>query len=272
MSDSGLALLTFNIGNPSTARAERQLAWPAGRDEHILVLTETKASAGCQLLADAFTAAGHTVAYPKPEPGEYGVMIVSRVETGPDDFGDRLGYLPARAAATALPTPAGPIRVIGAYVPSRDAGPEKTQRKRQWLAACRAALTGAGNQAPTILLGDLNVLPPDHQPRYRFFAPFEYDFYQALQDEHGLVDAFRHLHPHAVEHSWVGRTGDGYRYDHAFCSRALQDRIAACDYIHAPRHERLSDHSALTLGLAVATPAALPTSDPVAAAAPDTLF
>ena len=33
-------------------------------------------------------------------------MIVSRVETGPDDFGDRVGYLAARAAAVVLPAPA----------------------------------------------------------------------------------------------------------------------------------------------------------------------
>jgi exodeoxyribonuclease III len=38
-----------------------------------------------------------------------------------------------------------------------------------------------------------------------------------------MADAFRHLHPHACEYSWVGRTGDGYRYDHAFCSQALRD-------------------------------------------------
>jgi exodeoxyribonuclease-3 len=68
MSDSGLALLTFNIGNPSPARAERQLAWLAGRDEHVIVLTETKASTGCQLLADAFSAAGHTITYRNQSP------------------------------------------------------------------------------------------------------------------------------------------------------------------------------------------------------------
>jgi hypothetical protein len=58
MNPPGLSLLTFNIGNPSPGRAQRQLAWLASRDEHVLVLTETKASAGCQLLAGAFTAAG----------------------------------------------------------------------------------------------------------------------------------------------------------------------------------------------------------------------
>src|SRR5258707_341038 len=51
MNPPGLSLLTFNIGNPSPERAQRQLAWLASRDEQVLILTETKASAGCQLLA-----------------------------------------------------------------------------------------------------------------------------------------------------------------------------------------------------------------------------
>ena len=65
------------------------MTWLASRDEHVLVLTETKASAGCRLLADAFTAAGYHVTYPEPGPGEYGTMIVSTVPAAPDGgFGD----------------------------------------------------------------------------------------------------------------------------------------------------------------------------------------
>ena len=123
-----------------------------------------------------------------------------------------------------------------------------------------------------MFLGDLNVLEPDHQPRYPFFAPFEYDFYRALGAEHGLTDAFRHLHPAAAEYSWVGRTGDGYRYDHAFCSGSLAPTINSCRYLHEPRHDGLSDHSALTTGLMLVAPPALAVSDPVTAAEPATLF
>ena len=195
MTTSGLSFLTFNIGNPSEQRAERQLAWLAGRPEHVLVLTETKASVGCRLLASAFTEAGWHVSFPVPAPGEYGVMIISRVQARPGDFGDRIGYLPTRAASVTLPAPAGPIEVIGAYVPSRDAGLEKTERKRKWVAACLAALAARDTAHPAVLLGDLNVLEPSHQPRYPFFVPFEYDFYRALGADHGLLDAFRHLHP-----------------------------------------------------------------------------
>jgi hypothetical protein len=43
------------------------------------VLTEIKASAGCRLLAEEFTAAGYAVHYPRPDPGEYGAMIISTV-------------------------------------------------------------------------------------------------------------------------------------------------------------------------------------------------
>ena len=123
-----------------------------------------------------------------------------------------------------------------------------------------------------MFLGDLNVLEPDHRPHYPFFVPFEYDFYRALIAEHGFTDAFRQLHPAAAEYSWVGRTGDGYRYDHAFCSAILTPAIRSCQYLHEPRTSRLSDHSALTVGLTVQPPPALAVPDPATATAPATLF
>lgn len=266
-----LSLLTLNIANPSPERAQRQLDWLATREEQILVLTETKDSAGCRLLVDAFAAAGYHVAYPKPDTSDYGVMIASKLTARTDDFGSRVGYLPSRAAAITLSASVRPIHIIGAYVPSRDASAEKTERKRKWLAACHHALASRPDAA-TVFLGDLNVLEPGHQPHYRFFAPFEYDFYRQLTEDCGLVDAFRALHPDPVAHSWVGRSGDGYRYDHAHCTADLASKLLTCDYIHQPRLDRLSDHSALSARLAVDPGTPLITSDPAAAKALPTLF
>ena len=274
---NSLGLLTLNIGNPSPERAQRQLGWLATREEDVLVLTETRASRGCQLLADRFTAAGYTVIFPQPEPGGYGTMIISRVASQPGTWASRLDYLPARLACLALPIGNGAkVEVVGLYVPSRDATEAKIVRKCRFLEGCLDAFAASAAQADPaagapVLLGDLNILEPDHQPHYPFFRPFEYAFYRRLADL-GLVDAFRHLHPVEVEHSWVGRTGDGYRYDHAFVSKGLLDALDGCTYLHQPRHLRLSDHSALTLRLRVSGPARLVVSDPAVSPVPPSLF
>lgn len=256
-----LRLLTLNIGNPSVDRAERQLTWLAHRPEDVFVLTETRASRGCALLAERFAAAGYAVHQPDCEPPEYGTMIVSKVAFAAVSTPRSVDYLPARMASVVL---AGdpPVELIGMYVPSRDAGEEKTQRKRRFLDGCAAVLRGANCRL--ILLGDLNVLEPDHRPAYPFFLPFEYDFYRDL-GRWGLIDAFRHLHGDTLEYSWVGRSGDGYRYDHAFVSTTLLPVVEACAYIHEPRLQqgaRLSDHSALSLSVGVPDPHRLTVSDP----------
>jgi exodeoxyribonuclease III len=266
-----MSVLTFNIGNPSRERAERQLAWLAERPEHVLVLTETADSKGCAFLAERFTAAGYGVTFPAPESGERGVMIVSRLPST-DATPVKVGYLPCRAVSASVQTAGGPLEVIGLYIPSRDATAAKTDRKRRFLEECRAAIPPADAATARVVIGDFNILEPDHQPRYPFFRPFEYDFYRWL-GEAGYRDAFRLRHPAATEYSWVGRTGDGYRYDHAFVSGALEGEVGGCAYVHETRTQtRLTDHSGLSLQLSLLGAPRLLISNPTAAPEPDTLF
>ena len=60
-----------------------------------------------------------------------------------------------------------------------------------------------------------------------------------------LADVFRSLHGYGVEaYSWVhNRAGTNVRrrFDHVFASRDLNAR--ECRYLHAPREQKLSDHS-----------------------------
>ena len=265
-----ISLLTFNIGGPSLERAERQLAWLAHRPEQVLVLTETTPSGGCAFLADRFTSAGYVVAYPVPDKGERGVMIVSRLpvaEASPLST----AYLPYRAVSMGIKTEQGPLDVIGLYVPSRDASPTKTERKQRFIADCRTSIP-AGASSGRVVLGDFNILEPDHDPKYPTFRPFEYEFYRWFGDN-GYQDAFRHLYPGDREYSWVGRTNDGYRYDHAFVSDPLISAVEDCAYVHEPRTAtRLSDHSGLTLRLALAGEEPLVVSDPTVLPEPETLF
>ncbi|MEU0272296.1 endonuclease/exonuclease/phosphatase family protein [Streptomyces sp. NPDC006307] len=261
-----LDVLTFNLNNPSRERAERQLRYLAGRPESVLVLTETARSAGCEFLADRFERAGYAVTFPQPPYGtrERGVMIVSRLATGPLRL--PVDYLPHRVAAVTVQTSTGPLELVGVYVPSRDATEAKVTRKRTFLEALAAALP-TGEAGQRLVLGDFNILEPTHVPRYRGFQAWEYGFYTGLGAA-GYRDAFRLLAPDALEYSWVGRTGDGYRYDHAHVSGPLAAGVEGCRYVHEPRtdEDRLTDHSALTVALALKATAPLDVSDPAAAA------
>lgn len=262
-----LTVLTLNVGNPALERARRQRDWLARRDEDVFVLTETGSGPGTQVIADSYRDAGWSVTYPGHPEKERGVMLLSKVESTVDPIGATMSYLPARLAGIVVDTDDGPLRIVGAYVPSRDATEAKTTRKREWIEAFHQAYEATDGEAPVLLLGDLNVLEPGHVPPHPGqFAPFETAFYTALTQRHGLADVFRALHPATVEHSWARRAELGYRYDHAHASSSLIERLTFCSYVHDTRsgERALTDHSGLAVQLTLTATAPLITSDPAA--------
>ena len=242
------SLFCWNIANPSLERASKQAEWLRKRSENILVLTEAKQSKGCIFLERYFRAYGYNVVFPKPEGKEFGVIIVSKYSLTPSNFSAQVNYLQARAVSIKLNLPSGELEIIGVYVPSRDSSHEKIDKKKRFLKGLANALETTPRFSNRIFCGDLNILEPAHIPHYPFFEEWEYDFYSNLT-KHQLGDAFRYLYPLIQEYSWVGRTGDGYRYDHCFVSENLFPLLKRCYYLHEPREIRLSDHSALIVEL-----------------------
>jgi len=239
-----MSLFCWNIANPSVERAGRQAEWLRKRPEDILVLTEAKQSRGCILLERYFQAYGYNVIFPKPEEKEFGVIIASKHPLTSSNFSTYVDYLQARVTSVKLNLSSGELEIIGVYVPSRDSSPEKINKKKRFLKSLTNTLKTAPQFFMRIFCGDLNVLEPSHIPHYPFFAKWEYDFYRNLTT-YQLKDAFRHLRPSIQEYSWVGRTGNGYRYDHCFVSENLLPLVKKCYYFHEPREIKLSDHSAL---------------------------
>jgi exodeoxyribonuclease-3 len=66
------------------------------------------------------------------------------------------------------------------------------------------------------------------------FLPFEFQLLEELE-ERGLHDTHELCHPGEQAYSWIGRTGDGYRYDYLNASPALSQRIGECCYLHETR-------------------------------------
>src|SRR5262249_15851933 len=111
-----------------------------------------------------------------------------------------------------------------------------------------------------IIGGDYNVIARNHQPLHPGFLPFELNLLETLE-RHGFVDAHQHCAPGTQAYSWIGRTGDGYRYDYFHTGHELGEQIRACAYLHETREQRLTDHAAVSLNLEVEAKTGLDTGE-----------
>jgi exodeoxyribonuclease-3 len=246
-----LSVLALNVQAAALTRAQRLLAWLEARADHLIILTETSNGPGTAHLLDRCRAAGLHVAHTPAPDGDRGCAIVSRLPAT-----TRLDLLPGvtlpgRAVAVTVDTDPA-VTVLGLYVPSSDRAPAKVTKKRAFLTSVLDGLQTLSEQqrAQLIVGGDYNVISRDHQPRYPSFLPFEYDFLDALT-QLGLTDAHQQLHPGTQAYSWLGRAGNGYRFDYLHTGAALTERLAACQYLHEPRERRLTDHAAIAADLRV---------------------
>lgn len=240
----------WNINNPSIIRARQQVLWLRQFSFDVLILTETKNSKGCNFFEQYFKSNGFHVFFPKPEGNEYGTLIISRFPFEINASYRYIKYLPSRVVSIKLLERLCDLEIVGVYVPSRDESDEKKERKRRFLEYIVETLKLTSPHSSFMFCGDFNVVEPDHVPHYSKFKNWEYDFYNTL-GSFQLKDAFRVINPTEMEYSWVGRTGDGYRYDHCFVSLDLVPLIKECYYIHEPRIKKLSDHSGLVITLQI---------------------
>lgn len=242
-------MLTLNVSNPPTERAERILHWLWPREEDVWVLTEVGRGQGSRLLERVCRAAGHAVI--ATDRSERGVLVVARQEPLRADPVEPMPVLPGRIASVVVGE-ADPLRLLGVYGaasdPVRYSSAEQRQRKRDWLTAFDdVVVEWRERPGPALLVGDLNIVDPDDDPSLRYVLPEEREAYGRLVDEHGLVDAYRQVHPDASAPSWFDHTGVGCRYDHAFVTDGVE--VLDCDLDDGPRDAGLSDHSALVAGL-----------------------
>lgn len=257
-----LKLMTLNIGNPSLKRVQKQIQWLENREEDIFVLTETKVSEGCSYLEQHFADPGMSlfdlgrrpefnVYFPASSFGDLGVMVLSRYPIFKrSTCFDRSSPYYSRLSDTIVDFYGREIGVMGLYVPSRDASEEKILRKKRFIIEYLLYLkrVSAQSSVPYIICGDFNIVERNHYPHYSSFLKWEYDFYDRFE-HFGFADAFRLINDDKNEYSWVGRTNDGYRYDHCFVSKELAANVVDCRYIHETRQLPITDHSAMTLTL-----------------------
>jgi exodeoxyribonuclease III len=267
-----LSFLTVNLGAAALVRAGDLLRWLVARPEDVFLLTETSNGTGTAFVLERFRRAGFAVVHTTDPNGDRGTALVSRVRVAGRFPGFTGVTIPGRVAAAVLATEPT-VAVAGLYVPSRDRSTDKTEKKQAFVASLLKAL----DELPAVLRehlvvgGDYNVIARTHRPLHPGFLPFEFGLLEQLE-AHGLVDAHEQCSPGEQPYSWIGRTGDGYRYDYFHVGRELAGRIQSCSYLHETREHRLTDHAAVTLTLDVGSVQRLDTKDPSAEDETATLF
>ncbi|TKS96083.1 endonuclease/exonuclease/phosphatase family protein [Streptomyces lasalocidi] len=245
-------LLLFNAQHASPDRSRRQAHWIAGQDgADIAVLTEVSCAQGGDALVAALTERGYaTVIAPRPSAPDYRTVIACRTSTV-QTVPSLVTLTPHRAPAARVTVGGHDTAVLGLYVPSRGPKDQRNVAKRAFQESVTESmprLLAAFPDMPVIIAGDLNVIERGHQPPHKVFGNWEYTFYDSFQTA-GLTDTFRHLHPDEVAHSWFGRSGNGFRFDHIFVSTPHAERVLACDYHQKARQAGLTDHAVMTLRL-----------------------
>lgn len=99
----------------------------------------------------------------------------------------------------------------------------------------------------TLMIGDFNCgIPFEDSETASFYAT---SYFQQLLRQ-GWTDAWRIRNPDAREFSWIStKKRNGFRYDHALTSSAINKMITDITYVHSVRESSISDHSMLCIDI-----------------------
>lgn len=261
-----MRLVTWNV-NSLKARLPRVLEFLHQHAPDVVCMQETKCE-DAAFAADELAAAGYDAVHHSA--GRWaGVAIAARRELGLTEPACGLaGELRPDEARWIEATVAG-VRVVSTYVPNgREVGSPTFAEKLAFLdaAAAQATALGAGADAtPLAIAGDFNVAPADldvYDPAAfagsTHVTADERERLSALLRAGGLVDAYRHLHPDTVQHTWWDyrqghfHRGMGLRIDLVLVSEALAPGLERVGIERDYRKgQKPSDHAPLVADLAV---------------------
>lgn len=203
-------------------------------DADVLVVTEFRSNAAGERLIGRLQGAGYAVSHPGAGPTQNTVLIASR---GPIErswaFSTELN------AHHLWCVDLGWTFACGIYMP------QLTAKLPYW----DALIDGARRSGIDLLIGDFNTGTNDldKDPKGTKFVGPEMPGRLIAS---GYCDVWRAVHPNLREYSWFSRPGDtGFRLDYVFATPEMAERVAMCEFDHAPRLAGETDHAALVVSL-----------------------
>ena len=224
-------ILSWNILHGGGRRMDAILAEISAHKPDILTLQEVRRGAHEGPLVDGLQAMGFSQIYlPETKDAKENTILVAAREPFEADVfaGD------------------SPVHILRAEFENLTLYPLHFPQKRAQVPLFHTLLDLPVSK-DALLLGDLNCGIPFDDSDTKSFANTHL-FQQLLVQ--GWVDTWRSRHPDAREFTWVSaKRQNGFRYDHALATPALDQRISAVKYDHEPRLAKVSDHSILTVAM-----------------------
>ena len=256
-----MRVASFNI-NGVKARLPRLLEWLEETSPDVACLQEVK-SQDESFPAGEFEAIGYRAVW-HGQKGFNGVAILARGDDL-DEVQRGLPGDPDDLQARYIEADVGGLRIANIYLPNGNPQPgPKFDYKLAWMERLRVRMGELlAAEIPTIVLGDFNVIPEDHDVwSVRAMAgdalmqPASRDAYARILHD-GWTDALATLNPRGgVWTFWDYQAGawprdHGFRIDHLLLSPECADRMVAAGVDKDYRgRERASDHAPVWVELA----------------------
>ena len=254
-----LTVASFNV-NGINGRLPRLLEWIAETSPDIVCLQELKTD-DSKFPAKALEAAGYGSVW-HGQRAHHGVAVLAKGETPRETRRGIPGDLEDKQARYVETRTKGLV-VSSVYLPNGNpVGSPNFDYKLRWFDRfIEHARELASSREPTVLAGDLNVVPTD----YDIYNPWWWRFDAVMQPQsreafrqligQGWTDAVRALHPKSRMYSyWTSESafkrGNGFRLDFVLLNAALSPRLqeAGVDADYRSR-ERPSDHAPVWIAL-----------------------
>jgi len=244
---SRIKIIAWNIQNSSKDRANKQFRWIHDMNPDIIVLTEVTFSAGFALIKAELEMQDYDVIYQKSD--SYFTVIAIRNYKYYQEVLD-ISRLSERVNYIKLETPIGNIALIGVYAPTCSRDHEKILQKRKFHHELYNEVIDKiwriSSDTKIIVLGDFNILEPNHNPKYEGFSNYYKSYEQFIRKP--FKDLYRYYKSETMEYSWFGQ-GMYQRLDHIFATENILPYVNKVEYLHEPRRNKFSDHSALQIEL-----------------------
>lgn len=256
-----MTIATYNAASVR-ARLPRLLEWLEQHEPDVLALQETKVEDD-KFPDEPFRDLGYELAL-HGQKSWNGVALLARapIEDVRRGFGDPTMPEDARIIRGRV----GGIEIVNTYLPNGNAvGSEKWEYKLRWMERFADLIGSYPAGTPLVWLGDVNVAPEPRDvydsPRFLYGVghhPEEFARLAEIVRRGDLTDAFRHLHPEAVEYSFfdfvipkAAERNLGWRIDHIYLSPSVLPRLSSCHIdADARRVEKPSDHTFVVAELA----------------------